>query len=158
MKHATKHMTSQRGQDPRRAIRGWTFVETLIVIAIVLILTGTVGFVAFRYIGRANVVAARSQIESFSMALQAYQLDNGHFPSEQQGLDALFSRPSGEPVPNNWSGPYVARPIPNDPWGNAYVFRNPGPDGLPFGISSLGADGLEGGDGDDADVQSWGAQ
>ncbi len=134
---------------------GWTFVETIIVIAIILILTATVGFVAFRGIANANSAAARSQIDTFSTALNSYLVDNRRYPSQEQGLDALWARPATEPLPPNWSGPYLERPVPQDPWGNEYEYTAPGPEGLPFGIRSLGADGLQGGEGQDADILSW---
>ncbi|MFW6293721.1 MAG: type II secretion system major pseudopilin GspG [Spirochaetota bacterium] len=134
---------------------GWTFVETIIVIAIILVLTATVGFVAFRSLGTANVAAARSQIDTFSTALNSYLVDNRRYPTEEQGLDALWQRPSLEPVPENWQGPYLERPVPEDPWGNPYEYVAPGPDGLPYGIRSLGADGFPGGEGQDADIVSW---
>lgn len=141
----------------RRAPQGgWTFVETIIVIAIVLILTSSVGFVAFRYVDRARVVAARSQIESYTMALHSYYLDTRVYPTPDQGLGALWEAPLLDPVPQNWDGPYVERAVADDPWGRAYEYRQPGPNGLPFGIQSLGADGMPGGDGADADIASWG--
>jgi len=134
---------------------GWTFIETLIVLGIILILTATVGFTAVRYLQKAKVVAARSQIDTIELALQAYYLDCGAFPTQEQGLEALWSKPTTSPVPDRWNGPYVAKRIPKDPWGNAYVYKKPGPDGLPYGIAALGEDGLEGGDDENADIASW---
>ncbi len=143
---------------PARRLRsdeGWTFVETLIVIAIILILTGTVGFIAFRYIDNAKEAAARSQIETFTLALNAYLFDNGSYPAQTQGLAALWKQPSAAPAPANWKGPYLQKAVPKDPWGHPYEYTVPGPDGLPFGIRSLGSDGLEGGDGNAKDITSW---
>jgi general secretion pathway protein G len=139
-----------------RRDEGWTFMETLIVIAIILILTSIVGVTAIQYLDRARTAAARSQIDSFSLALEAYYIDCGRYPTEEQGLQALWQRPVIEPISPGWMGPYVLRRIPNDPWGNPYEYRVPGPDGLPFGIRSFGADGREGGDGKNADINSWG--
>jgi len=138
------------------ADEGWTFMETLIVIAIVLILTSIVGFTGIQYLDRARTAAARSQIDSFSLALESYYIDCGRYPSEEQGLAALWQKPSVEPISPLWSGPYIYRKTPNDPWGNPYEYRTPGPDGLPFSIRSLGADGREGGDEKNADITSWG--
>jgi len=132
--------------------RGWTFVETLIVIGIILILTSTVGFMAFRYVDKARLVAARNQIEELSMALHSYYMDCKQYPSPQQGLDALWEKPVLEPVPLEWSGPYLSKKLSADPWGRPYKYNVPGPNGLPFGIVSLGAGGVEGGDGN---IQSW---
>lgn len=134
---------------------GWTFIETLVVLGIVLILTATVGFMAARYLGKAREVAARSQIETLSLALQSYYLDCGTFPSEDQGLQALWEKPSLSPVPMGWTGPYLMKKPPLDPWGNEYVYEVPGPNGLPFAILSFGSDGNPGGEGPDADLTSY---
>jgi general secretion pathway protein G len=88
-------------------------------------------------------------------ALDAYRLSNGSYPSTEQGLPALFERPSIDP-PANWNGPYLRKAVPLDPWNNAYVYVNPGqqnPNG--FDLYSLGADGLPGGEGENADIVSW---
>jgi len=130
-------------------------MEVLIVMSIILILTTAVGFMAFRYIGKARVVTAKNQIETMSLALNAYAVDCKQFPTQDQGLDALWAKPVLEPVPAHWGGPYVDKKITTDPWGHPYDYTVPGPEGLPFGIRSLGADGKEGGDGDDADLTSW---
>lgn len=130
-------------------------MEILIVIAIILILTSTVGFVGYRYIDRARQVTARSQIETLSLALQAYALDCARYPTQEQGLEALWTKPVLEPVPSGWVGPYVDKKVPGDPWGRGYEYTIPGPNDLPCGVRSLGADGREGGDGNDRDVSSW---
>jgi len=135
---------------------GWTFMETLIVIAIVLILTSIVGFTGIQYLDRARTAAARSQIDSFSLALESYYIDCGRYPTEEQGLEALWKTPSIEPTSPNWMGPYIYKKTPNDPWGNPYEYKIPGPEGLPFSIRSLGSDGREGGEGKNADINSWG--
>ncbi len=134
---------------------GWTFVETLIVIAIVLILTSSVGFMAFKYIDKAKVVTARTQIENLSLALNSYFFDNKQFPSQDQGLDALWKKTNISPVPEDWNGPYLEKEVPADPWGNEFEYTVPGPNGLPFGIRSFGADGLEGGEDLNKDITSW---
>ena len=134
---------------------GWTFIETLVVVAIVLILSSSVGFIAYRYVDKAKAVAARSQVEAYSLALDSYFMDCGRYPSQEQGLAALREKPSTEPVSAEWRGPYVGRPIQKDPWGFAFEYFSPGQGGLPFGIRSLGADGKEGGDGNDTDIPSW---
>jgi len=134
---------------------GWTFIETLIVIAIVLILTSIVGFTGIQYLDRARTAAAKSQIGAFSLAIESYYIDCGRYPTEEQGLEALWKKPVIEPVSPNWTGPYIYKKTPNDPWGNAYEYKTPGPEGLPFSIRSFGADGREGGDGKNADIASW---
>jgi general secretion pathway protein G len=134
---------------------GWTFVETLVVIGIILILTASVGFMAFRYLDKAKTVAAKSQIETFSLALDGYYSDCGQYPTQEQGLAALWAKPSIEPVPEGWNGPYITKAIPVDPWGNAYEYTIPGKNGLPFGVRSFGADKTEGGTGINADISTW---
>jgi general secretion pathway protein G len=98
--------------------------------------------------------AADAQINgSFSTALGTYELDNGAYPSTAQGLQALRVKPSGTPDPKGWKGPYLDRDVPNDPWGNAYVYRSPGtrnPDG--YDLLSVGPDGREG---TDDDIGNW---
>lgn len=135
--------------------RGWTFVETLIVIAIALMLTAMVGLTAFKQVGRARRVKAQTEIENAALALSTYYLDNGLYPTKGQGLASLSTRPTSDPVPDAWDGPYLSRPIRLDPWGREYLYSVPGPDGHPFGIVSYGADGIEGGEGEDKDIQSW---
>jgi general secretion pathway protein G len=134
---------------------GWTFMETLIVIAIVLILTSSVGYTAIQYLDRARTATARSQIDSFTVALESYYIDCGRYPSTEQGLAALWEIPVIEPVNIGWNGPYLYKNIPNDPWGNPYEYTIPGPNNLPYGIRSFGADGREGGERNDADISSW---
>ena len=134
---------------------GWTFVESLIVIGIVLILTSSVGFTAVKYLDRARVVTARSQIETFCLALDAFFLDCGQYPDVTQGLQALWEKPYTGVIPYTWNGPYLNKPIPPDPWGNEYVYIVPGYHNTQYGIMSYGKDGREGGDGNDADITSW---
>ncbi len=144
--HGRRRRATSRSED------GWTFVETLIVIGIILILTSTVGFMAFRYIDRARIVAAKNQVEELSMALHAYYMDCKQYPTPQQGLDALWEKPVLDPVPTEWSGPYLTKKMHNDPWGHPYKYEVPGPNGLPFGVVSFGASGAEGAEGN---IASW---
>ncbi len=116
---------------------GWTFLETIVVIAIILILTAGVGASAGKYVDRARVATARAQIAAFALALELYRLDVGRYPTESQGLDALWSAPYLEPLAPSWNGPYLARPIPRDPWGGLYRYAQPAPNGAPVGISAV---------------------
>ena len=134
---------------------GFTFIEILVAMIILLILVGTVGFAYMRYVSQARVVAAKNQIQNFSLALHTYFFENDVYPTTEQGLEALWQKPFLEPVPKNWNGPYLLNKVPRDPWGNEYEYVSPGLNGLPFGIRSYGADGLQGGDGDDLDIASW---
>lgn len=135
--------------------KAFTFVETLIVLAIVLIMGAGVGISGTTYIERARKSAVANQIAVFSNALHTYYLDCGVFPSEHQGLLALWEKPDFYPIPQNWQGPYVDRQPGVDSWGGDYVYLDKNEAGLAFSVLSLGADGQEGGDGKDADIYSW---
>lgn len=134
---------------------GWTFMETLIVIAIILVLTTTVGFMATGSLEKARSAAARTQIESLCTALEAYYIDTGSYPSSEQGLGALRKKPESGSSSDGWAGPYLYKNVPKDPWGNDYEYLVPAPDGMPYGIRCFGADGAEGGEGKDLDITSW---
>ena len=138
-----------------KADRGFTFIETIVSISIILILSAAVGFSAIRYVERARIASCRNQIETLRLALQSYMLDCGRYPTELQGLNALWEKPAISPVPARWDGPYTDRRVPRDPWGNDFVYKNPGENNLPFSIASFGADGIRGGDGVNADIHSW---
>ena len=129
---------------------GFTLLELLVVVAIIGLLAAYVGPKYFAQIGKSEVTAAKAQIEAFEQALDHYRLDTGHYPSNEQGLAALFSRPASE---KKWKGPYLKKDLPADPWGNPYVYRFPGSkDPTDFEIVSYGKDGQPGGSGDAADI------
>lgn len=134
---------------------GWTFIETIIGIAIVLLLTTGVGVVAVKQLGRANVTAARSQIGNFKLALEMYNQDCKQYPSRDQGLSALWEKPVLSPSPKSWDGPYIDKRVPDDPWGLEYIYSVPGENGLPFTITSLGADLTPGGVKLNMDIHSY---
>jgi len=138
-----------------RSEDGWTFMETLIVIAIILILTATVGFVAINSLEKSRVAAAKIQIESLATALEAYYIDCGNYPTAEQGLGALRKKPETFPSSDGWGGPYLYKDAPKDPWDHEYEYTSPAPDGSPYGIRSFGADGVEGGEGKNADIKNW---
>lgn len=141
----------------RRARRGFTLIELLVVIAIIATLAAVVAPSIFHNISDAKVSAAKSQIEIFALALNSYRLDNDEYPSTEQGLAALRALPSvGDALPN-WKGPYVSRDVPLDPWGRPYIYLAPGhANPTTFDVYSLGRDGKVGGEGEDADITSWG--
>ncbi len=138
--------------DSRRGLSGWTFIESIVVIGIIVVLSGTVAVSTLDYLDRARVAGARAQIEAFGIALQAYRIDTGSYPTEMQGLDALWQEPTMIPVPENWSGPYVGGTIGADPWGQEYEYDVPGVNGLPFVVRSFGEDRRRGGEGLAADL------
>ena len=127
---------------------GFTLLELLVVIVIVGLLAGYVAPRYFAQVGKSEVQVARAQIDSLEKALDQYRLDTRHYPSAEQGLDALVTKPSNEA---NWSGPYLKKSVPADPWGRAYVYRVPG-EKNEFDLFSLGRDGKPGGTGEDADI------
>lgn len=135
-----------------KEVRAWTFMETLIVIGIVMVLTAMVGVMGFRFIDQAKQATARSQIEVYSLALNGYYMDCRSYPTQTDGLSALWQKPAS--APDGWTGPYINKPIGPDPWGAPYIYRNPGPNNLPFEIISYGSDGKEGGSGNDRDIKS----
>jgi general secretion pathway protein G len=135
---------------------GFTLTELLVVIAVIGLLAGFVAPNVFKHLGTSRQAAARSQIELLGAALDAYRLDTGRYPTTEQGLESLWREPLIEPRPTNWSGPYLRKAVPNDPWGRAYIYRNPpAQSGAGFDLTSFGADGIEGGEGEDADIASW---
>jgi len=135
---------------------GFTLMELLVVITVIAILAALVAPMVFSHVGDAKLSAARAQIELFGLALEAYRLDNDYYPSTAQGLEALRTRPSGDPEARNWRGPYLKKTVPLDPWGRAYMYKSPG-DASPqsYDLLSYGRDGQPGGSGEDADITSW---
>jgi general secretion pathway protein G len=148
---------SYRNRRYRAARRGFTLIELLVVIAIIATLAAVVAPSIFRNVGDAKESAAKSQIEIFALALNSYRLDNDMYPTTEQGLEALRTSPTtGEPA-RNWKGPYLSRVVPLDPWGRPYVYLGPGrANPATFDVYSLGSDGKIGGEGENADITSWG--
>jgi len=130
---------------------GFTLLELLVVMVIIGLLAGYVGPKYFSQIGKSEVKATRAQIDGLEKALDQYRLDVGHYPSNEQGLSALVTRPTNEP---RWDGPYLKKSVPPDPWGNPYVYRMPGEHG-DLDLLSYGKDGQPGGEGDAADITNW---
>jgi len=131
---------------------GFTLVEVMVVVVILGILAV---LIVPRVIGRteeARAAAAKHDIATIMQSLKLYHLDNGRYPTNEQGLQALVSRPQSQPAPPNWK-PYLDK-LPKDPWGNPYQYLNPGVHGE-IDVFSLGADGQPGGTGADLDVGSW---
>lgn len=132
--------------------RGFTLIELLVVLVILGLLMSVVGPRVMKYVGGAKTDTARMQIQELAGALDMYHLEVGRYPTQDVGLRALIEQPTGE---KRWKGPYLRKSkVPNDPWGNDYIYRFPGQHGA-FDLYSLGADGQAGGEGEDAEIGSW---
>ena len=133
---------------------GFTLIEIMVVIVILGILAS---LVVPKIMGRpdeARLVAAKQDMSSILQALKLYKLDNQRYPSTEQGLQALVSKPQAAPVPKNWNAGGYLEKLPLDPWGNPYRYLNPGVHGE-IDVMSFGADGAQGGEGSDADIGNW---
>jgi general secretion pathway protein G len=152
--HGRHHRGDAAGH--RRPPMGFTLIEVLVVIVVITVLATLVAPNVFRHVGSAKEATAKTQLEMLSSAVDAYRLDNDEYPTTEQGLAALRARPEAAPQPRSWRGPYLRRDVPLDPWGRPYVYRMPGtanPEG--YDLLTLGRDGREGGEGEDADVLGW---
>ena len=133
--------------------RGFTLIELLVVIIVLALLAGLVGPQIVGHVSEAKSATARTQIELLGVALDSYRLDNGDYPTSEQGLSALRDRPTREPVPSNWRGPYLRKAVPQDPWGRPYLYSSPTARGTGgYELQTLGRDGKPGGEREDADL------
>ncbi|NUX51887.1 type II secretion system protein GspG [Paraburkholderia sp. JPY418] len=137
--------------DARRRNGGFTLLELLVVMVIIGLLAGLVAPRYFEQVGKSNTKIARAQIDSLSKALDQYRLDMGVYPTTEEGLQALMTKPQDA---TNWSGPYLQKAVPPDPWGRPYHYRSPGEHG-DYDLYSLGKDGKVGGTGENTNVTSW---
>jgi general secretion pathway protein G len=136
--------------------KGFTFIELMVVIVILGLLAMVVFPSYLRRVDDAKITAAKVQIKSLESGLKMFYLDNGFYPSTEQGLKALIEKPTTGRIPEKWrEGGYLDKPsIPKDPWGNDYIYLSPGRNGEDYEIISYGRDGKEGGEGVDADISS----
>jgi general secretion pathway protein G len=133
----------------RRPGAGFTLLELLVVVLIIGLLAGFVAPRYFGQVGKSEINVAKAQIDALEKALDQYRLDTGHYPTTEAGLVSLVQRPQSEP---KWSGPYLRKDVPLDPWGRAYVYKMPGEKGGDFDLLSYGKDGQPGGTGENADI------
>jgi general secretion pathway protein G len=134
--------------------KGFTLIELMVVLVILGVLAAMIAPRIMDRPDEARIVAAKSDIAAIVQALKMYRLDNIRYPSTEQGLQALVTKPTIPPIPDNWkSGGYLEK-LPKDPWGNPYQYINPGRHG-DIDVMSLGVDGQPGGDDKDADIGSW---
>ncbi|ACV27722.1 type II secretion system major pseudopilin GspG [Kangiella koreensis] len=139
-----------------RKQKGFTLTEILIALAIVAIMGTVVTLSLLGNTDKANLQKLKSDLGTIEMALQNYKLDNGYFPTTEQGLRALIEKPSTNPVPQNYprNGYLGSRAIPTDPWKREYVYMQPGRN-HDYDLYTLGADGRPGGDGENMDISPW---
>jgi general secretion pathway protein G len=135
-----------------RGNRGITLIELLVVMVIIALFATLAGQRYFRSLDKANRGIAKEQIVLFEGALDLFRLDVGRFPTTEEGLQALRTKPANV---QNWDEPYLKKEIPVDPWGNAYIYRQPGQHGTDYDLISYGKDGTEGGEGDAQDIVNW---
>ena len=136
-----------------RATRGFTLLELLVVMVIIGLLAGIVLPKYFGKLEESREKTVRAQLDAFGKALDHYRLDTGHYPSSEQGLDALLAKPQNE---NRWRGPYLQKAVPLDPWDRPYQYRSPGERGE-YDLYSFGSDGQPGGSDKAADIGNWGS-
>lgn len=134
---------------------GFTLIEIMVVVIILGILTAIVAPNIIGRVGDAQISAAKQDIRNIESAFRLYRLDNFNYPSNEQGIKALTTKPVGQNT-RNWKGPYLNR-MPLDPWGNQYLYMHPGLNGE-IDIYTYGRDGRSGGSGDDADIGNWDSQ
>ena len=149
MTHVTLATPEDRKNKPQR---GFTLIELMVVLVIIGVLAALIVPNVLNRADDARITAARTDVNNLMQALKLYRLDNQQYPTAEQGLAALVSKPTVGAVPTNWK-PYVDK-LPNDPWGRAYQYMNPGLKGE-VDVLSFGADGQAGGEGKNADIGSW---
>ncbi len=132
--------------------RGFTLLELLVVMVIIGLLAGFVAPRYFAQVGKSQIKVARAQIDALDKALDQFRLDVGRYPTSEEGLQVLVTRPSSEPA---WAGPYLKKGVPADPWGRPYVYQQPGTHNGDFELQSYGKDGRPGGTGEASDVTNW---
>ena len=142
--------------SPHGNRKAFSLIELLVVLTILSVLAA---IIVPRVAGRgedARRSKAVADVESLGVALDLYAADNGHYPTTEQGLDALRAAPVASPLPRVWNGPYLKKELPTDPWGHPYLYQSPGGhDAATYDLASFGADAQPGGTGANADVTSW---
>jgi general secretion pathway protein G len=134
---------------------GFTLLELMVVVIIIVLLASAIALEVNNKMGQARHARAVSDVDTLGSALDQFQLNCGRYPTTDEGLNALRVKPQSSDL-TNWAGPYIKKAVPLDPWNRAYIYVSPGvhnPES--YDLSSLGKDGKEGGDGEDADITNW---
>lgn len=145
------------GRTAKARQGGFTLVEIMVVVIIIGLLAGIVVPNVMDNLDKANIQKARADFSSLQTALKLYRIDNFTYPTTEQGLEALATKPSIAPVPRNYKESGYIDALTKDPWGNDYQYMSPG-EGHEYDIYSLGADGVSGGEGQNADISVWDAE
>jgi len=132
--------------------KGFTLIELLVVVLIIGLLASLVAPKLFSKLSSSKQKIAKAQIQMIATALDAFRLDVGRYPSQEEGLKVLWENPGNI---KGWDGPYLPKPVKTDPWGHPYIYKVPGKNGKPYDLKSLGADGKEGGVGENKDLSVW---
>jgi general secretion pathway protein G len=149
---STNHPLSLVQTVQRGVQRGFTLIELMVVLVIIALLAALIVPNVLDRADDARLTAARTDVSNIMQSLKLYRLDNQRYPTAEQGLQALVTKPTASPIPANWKT-YLEK-LPMDPWGNPYQYVNPGVKGE-IDVFSFGPDGQSGGEGKDADIGSW---
>lgn len=134
------------------AYAGFTLLELLVVLVIIGLLAGVVAPSLFKNVDNSEITTAKAQVDALAKALDQYRLENGRYPTTQEGLPALVTKPVSA---ERWNGPYLRKALPADPWGQPYRYQSPGARNPDFDVFSLGPDRSVGGQGQNADIGNW---
>ena len=147
-------MRLQVGRIPRQsnALEGFTLLELLVVLVIIGLLVGVVAPNLFKNVNHSEITTAKAQIDALGKALDQYRLDNRSYPSTQQGLAVLMTKPAEA---TGWNGPYLRKAVPLDPWGQPYQYKAPGQHNSDYDLFSFGPDKALGGENENADIGNW---
>lgn len=152
------HIHRAAGTPGQRRAGGFTLIEIMVVVVILGILAALVAPNVMRRIDDAQIAKVNQDLQAFQTALNLYRMDNFKYPTTEQGLQALVTQPN-DPTVRNWKqGGYLSGGLRKDPWGNDYIYANPGTHGNEYDLYTLGADGQEGGEGINADRGNWKTQ
>src|SRR5215831_11111964 len=146
-----KELLTMEERRNKPGTAGITLIELLVVMVIIAMFATLVGARLFKSVDKAKITQAKTQIQEFESVLDMFRLDVGRYPSTDEGLQALRTKPSAV---ENWDGPYLKKDVPLDPWGHPYVYKFPGQH-TDFDLFSMGSDGQEGGEGDATDIVNW---